>query len=160
GGRTRREAGAGQPQPRHARHPERNAHLVDLVLVRIMVRRVEPLRPDPPVEHLHRNRAAIPGGERERPVALPRSRAPIPPPRAPPPPRGARPVARAARRPPNTAACAARASRAPPGGSTRSARTSAAPPSRAPASRRPPRPERIHRVVTPGTRSAGRAPRG
>src|SRR5207249_10068405 len=38
---TCRQAGAGQSQPRHRRRPERNAHLVHLVLVRGVVRRVD-----------------------------------------------------------------------------------------------------------------------
>ena len=75
---TCRQAGAGQSQPRHRRRPERNAHLVHLVLVRVVVRRVQPLRPDPPVEQLHRNGVAIRSRERERPVALPLPRDTIP----------------------------------------------------------------------------------
>src|SRR5205823_15007051 len=49
-GRTDRQTRAGQPQPWHARRAERDAHLVHLVLVRVVVRRVEPLRPDASVE--------------------------------------------------------------------------------------------------------------
>ena len=69
-GRTDRQTRAGQPQPWHARRAERDAHLVHLVLVRVVVRRVEPLRPDASVEHLHGNRVAVRGDEGKRPVAL------------------------------------------------------------------------------------------
>src|SRR5712664_920011 len=68
---TGRQAGTGQPEPRHGRRPKRDAHLVYLVLVRVVARRAEPLRSDPPIEHLHGNRAAIRGRQRERPIARP-----------------------------------------------------------------------------------------
>src|SRR5437016_14623312 len=80
--RTGRQASARQPQARHGRRPKRDAHLVYLVLVGIVMRRIEPLGPDAPVEQLHGNRAAIRGRKRERPVTLP---PPPPPPPARPP---------------------------------------------------------------------------
>src|SRR6266545_8073505 len=60
-----------EPEAGNAARAEGDAHPVDLVLIGIVARRVEPLGVVTPVQQLERQGAAIRADEPERPISLP-----------------------------------------------------------------------------------------
>jgi len=57
-----------EPKARHGRGAERDPHLIDLILIRVMTRGVRSLLGDPPGENLDRDRSPVRSLECERPV--------------------------------------------------------------------------------------------